>query len=132
MMGAVIHLSSLPTEAGLRRELTVSDVDRISHALGKLMAEAEESRRQRDSLFIKLDRLERENQEMGSMLRQHMADSAARDKREAERYAKRVEPTIEDYHRLKNRAIGVMAVMAALGAGAMSLLRLFAVKMGWL
>ena len=129
-MGAVLYLCDLPTEEGLCREIDVSEVDRISHALGQLMAEAEESRRQRETMYAKLDRLEREHIEISGMMRRHMEDSQRARCEDKERYERLVEPTLADYRKLKNRAIGVMAIIAALGAAAIEIFRAIGAKWG--
>lgn len=127
-MAASILPINLPTEAGLRRELDVSEVDRISQALGHLMAEAEESRRQRIKLDHKLDRLEREHIQIAGLLRSHIQDSNRRQDESMHRYESQIAPTLDDYRSMKNRAIGVLAVVATLGAGMAELVRHLIVK----
>ena len=100
-MGAVAYIQPA-IEAGIYRELTVSEVDRISHALGKLVAEAEESKRQRSVLYDKIDRLEREHGEIASLLRQHVEEQVRHEDDIRKTYEHLIEPTLRDYRAVKN------------------------------
>ena len=85
----------------------MTDLDKISQAIGALQADSRTAGDQRDKIFEKLD-------EIGRVV----AETAGQLPALTERLEK-IEPHVEDYKRVKNRGIGIIGA-AAFGAAALT------------
>ena len=86
------------------------DQDAVARDLGKLIAKAEEAERQRAAMFRRLDEVKAQNSETHGVAKEAMSQVGDLKRHVAEK----VDPVIEDYRTLKNRGIGVLAIIALL------------------
>lgn len=88
------------------------DHDAIARDLGKLIAKAEEAERQRSAMFGRIDDLRKEMSETKGVSNEAMRRIAMMEQKVQED----IKPTVEDYKALKNRGLGMIAMVGLMGA----------------
>jgi|GEM_PF-4162680 len=90
------------------------DLNDVYNRLGKLEASTDEVLRQLRALFVKLDQQRKDMHEIGGVAKE--AVRQANQNKDA--IANELRPVVDDYKALKNRGLGVIAVVGLIGSGA--------------
>lgn len=90
------------------------DLNDVYNRLGKLEASTDEVLRQLRALFAKLDQQRKDMHEIGGVAKEAVRQAT----QNKEAIEKDLRPTIDDYKALKNRGLGVIAIIGLLASGA--------------
>ena len=97
------------------------DLERVHGQLGRLEAQAEASNQKFDALFEKIDALQAQTQQANEQLVRVTMRAQATDKNLSDlsqHISANVDPSIDDYKRLKNAGMGVFGTVCVLAGGA--------------
>lgn len=97
----------------------MGDIDEVSRLLGQLVNETESTNRQMSALFTKFDSMQREYHDVLHIATQALRlanENKERQLKLEESIVKDIEenikPTLEDYRKLKQRGIGIVAILS--------------------
>ena len=118
-------------------EKEMSELDKMSEAIGRLDAEVNEARRQQMRVLEKLDDARSDSidsklllQKHISEFQQHRKEFLEHTKDEAEKYES-IKVFTEEYRAFKNKAAGALVVIAFMGAALWEGTKIMLRKMGW-